>query len=123
MHKRHRTIIGVAVIIVFGGLGILSFVGTANPYVGFEKARTMQSKVQVLGIVDHNNTYYDENTGIFSFYLIDETGDRMKAAYSGIKPGNFEQAKSVVCKGIFKDSVFSVDELLVKCPSKYQGNE
>jgi cytochrome c-type biogenesis protein CcmE len=47
----------------------------------------------------------------------------MKVDYGGTKPGNFEQAESVVCIGVFKDGIFEAKDILVKCPSKYQGPE
>ncbi len=123
MAKKNRTIIGVAIIIVFGGLGIWSLVDTATPYVSFKQARTIQSRVQVLGIVERHSGVYDENTGIFSFYMKDESGDRIKVEFNGIKPGNFEQATSVVCIGQVRRGIFLASDLLVKCPSKYQGPE
>lgn len=123
MSEKYRIIIGAVVVVIFGSLGIWSFVDTATPYVGFEKARASQMNVQVIGSVDHASSNYDENTGIFSFYLCDENNDRMMVNYAGIKPANFEQAGSVVCIGTFKNNVFNADNLLVKCPSKYQGAE
>jgi len=123
MPKNTRTIVAITVIVIFGGLGIWSLMDTATPYVGFEQARTMKQTVQVLGQVDFENTNYDENTGLFSFYIVNDTGDRMRVDYSGTKPGNFEQAESVVCVGQFKDGSFIARDLLVKCPSKYQGSE
>ena len=123
MNRKYRTAIGIAAIIIFGALGIWSLVDTATPYVEFEKARAMHSRVQVIGNVNHDQNSYDENTGIFSFYIHDDNGDRMKVNYSGIKPANFEQAQSIVCIGVFNNDVFTADNRLVKCPSKYQGTE
>jgi cytochrome c-type biogenesis protein CcmE len=123
MLKQYRTIIGVAAIVIFGGLGLWSLRTTATPYVDFGRARTLQTNVQVLGKVIHDETNYDGNTGVFSFYIVDENGDKMQIQYSGTKPGNFEQAESVVCVGKFSDGVFRANNLLVKCPSKYQGTE
>jgi cytochrome c-type biogenesis protein CcmE len=45
----------------------------------------------------------------------------MLVEYSGTKPGNFEQADKVVLIGRYQNGIFSADQLLVKCPSKYQG--
>lgn len=123
MPKSARTIIAVAVIVVFGALGIWSLVGSATPYVNFDQARKMHKKVQVMGKVDKKSTVYDIETGIFSFTIISEEGDQMRVDYDGTKPGNFEQAESVVCIGQYKDDSFQAKELLVKCPSKYQGPE
>ena len=123
MPKSTRTIIAIAVIVIFAALGIWSLVGTATPYVDFENARSMNKKVQVMGKVDKASANYDEKTGVFSFYIINEDGDEMRVDYDGTKPGNFEQAESVVCVGKYKSGVFEADNLLVKCPSKYQGEE
>jgi len=123
MPKNIRTIIAVLVIIIFGGLGIWSLLDTATPYVGFEQARTMKKKVQVLGKIDFANTNYDEKTGLFTFYIFNDTGDRMRVDFGGTKPGNFEQAESVVCVGQYENGSFVAKDLLVKCPSKYQGSE
>lgn len=124
MPKSTRTIIALAVIVVFAAIGIYSLVGTATPYVGFEDARTMNRKVQVMGKVDKASAFYDEKTGVFSFDIYDEeTNDRMRVDYAGTKPGNFEQAESVVCVGKYHDGAFEANELLVKCPSKYQGQD
>jgi cytochrome c-type biogenesis protein CcmE len=123
MPKATRTIIAIAVIAIFGVLGIWSLVGTATPYVDFDKARSLQKQVQVMGKIDFESTNYDAQTGVLSFFIINEEGDRMKVDYSGTKPGNFEQAESVVCIGRFQDDKFLANELLVKCPSKYQGPE
>ncbi|MCP4582876.1 MAG: cytochrome c maturation protein CcmE [candidate division Zixibacteria bacterium] len=123
MPKNIRTIIAVAAIVIFGGLGIWSLVDTATPYVGFEQARTMPRTVQVMGKVEFDQTNYDEKTGVFSFMITDDKGDRMQVDYSGTKPGNFEQAESVVCIGKFENNTFIAKDLLVKCPSKYQGQE
>ena len=45
--------------------------------------------------------------------------------YKGVKPGNFEDAISIVAIGHFDEGAkqFEADKLLVKCPSKYQGAE
>jgi cytochrome c-type biogenesis protein CcmE len=123
MIKRYRTIIGVAAIVVFGALGLWSLRKTATPYVDFARARILQSNVQVLGKVVHDETKYDANSGMFSFYIVDENGDKLQVQYSGTKPGNFDQAESVVCVGKYNNGIFFANNLLVKCPSKYQGTE
>jgi cytochrome c-type biogenesis protein CcmE len=123
MLKKYRTYIGVFAIVIFGGLGFWSLKKTATPYVDFSRARSMQSNVQVLGKVNHDEAVYDGASGIFSFYISDENGDRLLVSFAGTKPGNFEQAESVVCVGKYADGKFVANNLLVKCPSKYQGNE
>jgi cytochrome c-type biogenesis protein CcmE len=38
-----------------------------------------------------------------------------------VVPGNFDQATSIVAIGHYKDGTFAAEQLLVKCPSKYQA--
>jgi hypothetical protein len=89
MPKKYRTYIGVAAIAIFAFLGFWSLRKTATPYVDFARARTMQSNVQVLGKVLHDESNYNGNTGVFSFYIADENGDKMLVQFAGTKPGNF----------------------------------
>ena len=47
----------------------------------------------------------------------------MTVLYEGVKPGNFEEATQIVAIGSYSDGAFHANQLLVKCPSKYQGIE
>ena len=41
--------------------------------------------------------------------------------YRGVIPGNFDQAKMVVAIGRYRGDHFEAEQLLIKCPSKYQA--
>jgi cytochrome c-type biogenesis protein CcmE len=56
-----------------------------------------------------------------SFKLRDEHGEVMPVEYRGVIPGNFDQAVSVVAIGKYQGDHFEAQQLLVKCPSKYQA--
>jgi cytochrome c-type biogenesis protein CcmE len=43
--------------------------------------------------------------------------------YRGIKPANFRDALSIVAIGRYESGALHAEKLLVKCPSKYQGQE
>ena len=45
----------------------------------------------------------------------------MDVVYYGVVPGNFDQATSVLVRGKPEADGFVAEQLLVKCPSKYQG--
>jgi len=106
-----KYIIGVAVIVGAAVFGALEFRGTMTPYVDFNEAKASQTRCQVMGEVEHGATSYESASQTLLFTIVDEM------------PGNFEQAESVVAKGHFDGRRFEADELLVKCPSKYQGGE
>ena len=76
--------------------------------------------VQLAGFLGSTGAY-DAN-GDFTFKLQDSTGKQVMVSYPKPKPANFEQAVSVVAIGHYDAAkgVFLADDMLVKCPSKYQ---
>lgn len=122
MNKNSKTVIAVAVVIIAAGVGFWSLIGGGGvtPYVGFTEARASSGNVQVMGDVFEGGSQYNPEDGSFTFVITDDTGDKLKIIYSGTKPGNFDQASSVVCIGKYSDDMFYAERLLVKCPSKYQ---
>jgi cytochrome c-type biogenesis protein CcmE len=64
---------------------------------------------------------YDANND-FTFKLQDGTGKVVQVLYAKPKPANFEKAISIVAIGHYDASknAFLADDMLVKCPSKYQ---
>ncbi|HEX5692130.1 MAG TPA: cytochrome c maturation protein CcmE, partial [Roseiflexaceae bacterium] len=76
--------------------------------------------VQLAGFLGSTGAY-DPN-GNFTFDLQDNTGKMVKVVYAKPKPANFEQAVSVVAIGHYDagKSAFVAEDMLVKCPSKYQ---
>jgi cytochrome c-type biogenesis protein CcmE len=122
MHKNLKRGIALGVVVIAAGVGLMSLLtgGGVTPYVGFSEARAAKNNVQVMGEIATTETSYDTNAGAFTFYITDANGDRMKVVYDGTKPGNFDQATSVVCIGQYKNDEFHAEKLLIKCPSKYQ---
>lgn len=100
---------------------------TTVQYVSIEKARTSEQTVQVMGKIDFNLVDFNADQQRLEFAIYDAeatneaTAERMLVMYHGVVPGNFEQASSVVLKGKSSDGVFLAEQMLVKCPSKYQG--
>lgn len=125
MHRNLKRGIALGVVFIAAGVGLMSLVtgGGVTPYVGFTEARAAKSNVQVMGDILNQQTSYDSQAGSFSFYITDVNGDKMKVIYDGTKPGNFDQATSVVCVGRYTQDAFHADKLLIKCPSKYQDQQ
>jgi cytochrome c-type biogenesis protein CcmE len=123
MTKNLKRGIVLGIIVIAAGVGLLSLVtgGGMTPYVGFNEARTIKTNVQVMGEIISGSSNYDAQSGSFSFDITDANNDRMKVVYDGTKPGNFDQATSVVCIGHWTGNSFQAEKLLVKCPSKYQN--
>jgi len=122
-----KMIIGSVIILAAMAWGITSFMGTTVQYVSIAEARTADRTVQVLGKIDTEQVKYNSSESRLEFAIYDaeakdKTGaESMHIVYYGTVPGNFDQATSVVCKGANKEEGFVAEKLLVKCPSKYQG--
>jgi len=121
--RRLWYVLGGAVILAFLAYGATSFKTELTPYVDFQEAVSTGHHVQVAGSLVERSSRYDEASKKLVFTMADENGQRLKVEYDGVKPGNFEDATQVVAVGAYQNGVFKADQLLVKCPSKYQGLE
>lgn len=123
MKLKLKYIVGVGLILIFIVFGTLSFRKNLTPYVGFKEAKSSSTSVQIIGEVVPEESSYDLENHKFYFSLKDPKGEKMKVVYQGVKPANFEQATSIVAIGKYQGGVFLADQILVKCPSKYQGED
>ena len=124
--RRQRRIwyaVGGVLVVAFLAYGTTSFKSNLTPYVSFEEASRSERKVQVAGGLVENSTKYLDESEELRFTMVEEDGDTMTVLYRGIKPGKFEEAIQIVAIGNYGEGVFHADQLLVKCPSKYQGLE
>lgn len=115
--------VGAVLIVAFLAYGATSFKSNLTPYVSFEEAQKAARKVQVAGGLVPDSTSYVEDQEMLQFGMVEDGGETMTVYYHGVKPGNFEEATQIVAIGTYSDGAFHADQLLVKCPSKYQGLE
>ena len=116
--------IGAVVVLAFLALGLTTFTKSMTPYVSFDEARASKRTVQVMGALEKGTSRYDIDTKTLHFTLVDEKARVvLPVAYRDVKPANFEEAVSIVAIGRFQNGAFQAEKLLVKCPSKYQGEE
>lgn len=111
------------------GLAYDSMTNYMNPYLEVAEVAASPSKyvgksLQVIGVVEPGSVELT-NDGSINFVLIDEKGSSIKVTYRGIPPNNMEdEGNSVVVLGeLGVDGELQSEELLVKCPSKYEGEE
>ncbi|CUU08805.1 cytochrome c-type biogenesis protein CcmE [Candidatus Thermokryptus mobilis] len=117
-----KIIVGSVLIAVFIIFGAYSFMESNVKYVTIEEAKKTAKKVQIVGEwVRDKESYYDARLNQFVFYLKDDNGEIVKVVHKGPRPNNFEIASHVVVKGYYKDGKFESQEILTKCPSKYQS--
>ena len=116
-------VIGGVVIVLAMAMAMYSFKSTLTSYVSLSEAKASNRPVQVAGIVVEGTDRYDLKTNNLLFTLREDGGDEMKVEYDGPRPGNFDNVNKVVAIGKYepKRKVFLARELLVKCPTKYEG--
>jgi cytochrome c-type biogenesis protein CcmE len=115
---------GAILILGFLALGLSTFTKSMTPYVSFPEAKSAHRTVQVMGALEKGSAKYDAEKKTLYFTLVDpQTKDVIPVAYTDVKPANFEDAVSIVAIGRFENDRFAAEKLLVKCPSKYQGEE
>jgi cytochrome c-type biogenesis protein CcmE len=126
MKKIH--IIGIVLIAVALGV-IISTISSSSTYADFSTAMANEGKTfHVVGKLNREKDFiYDpqQNANLFGFYLIDNQGKEMKVLFNDTKPQDFEKSEQIVVIGKVKGDEFHVakGDLLMKCPSKYNGNE
>ncbi len=116
-----KMIAALALLILAVSVGVTSFKRTMTPYIGFAEARSASGLVQVNGKLADKDYILRPEEQFLRFNLRDEQGDVMPVEYRGVIPGNFDQAVSVVAIGRYAGDHFEAQQLLVKCPSKYQA--
>ncbi|GAB4455233.1 MAG: cytochrome c maturation protein CcmE [Armatimonadaceae bacterium] len=115
--------VGLIIILSALGYGMKAFVSNLTPYVPFAQARESKNQVQIMGKLDKSSV--QSSVQELAFTLISPEDDRMPVSFTAARPPNFEQAIEVTAIGKYDAStgVFRAKNLLVKCPTKYQGTE
>ncbi len=104
--------------------GLSTFV---NPYISVTQILSNPDKyvgraIQVIGVADFDSVKPEEG-GIVNFDITDE-GQRLSIVFQGSLPQNFDQSTQVVVIGsVTSDGFIESDQLLVKCPTKYESTE
>lgn len=115
-----KVIMALVLLAVATVVGVTSFKKTVTPYIAFSEARRASGLVQVNGALADKNYVVEKDEQYLEFRLKDEAGEIMPVQYRGVIPGNFDQATMIVAIGRYKGDHFEAEQLLVKCPSKYQ---
>jgi len=120
-----KYLFAVVLLIFSVGLAYDSIENYINPYlsvtqVAINREQYSGRNVQVMGIVAEGSFIRGDGTTI-RFTLTDGT-ESLDVQYSGAIPLNFDEGKDVVAVGSFAgEEAFEAAQILVKCPSKYEG--
>lgn len=116
-----KIVLALGLLAVAVGVGVTGFKKTMTPYISFAEARRASGMVQVNGKLADKNYVLNREEQYLEFKLRDAQDEVLPVIYRGVIPGNFDQAESVVAIGHYKGDHFEAEQLLVKCPSKYQA--
>ena len=116
-----KVILALALLVAATAIGVTSFKKSVTPYISFADARKSEGLVQVNGLLADKQYVLKQDQQYLSFRLKDDHGEILPVEYRGVVPGNFDQATSIVAIGRYHDGTFAAEQLLVKCPSKYQA--
>ena len=100
-----KIILALALVAIGVAIGVSSFKKSVTPYISFAEARRATGMVQVNGQIADKNYVLKPSEQYLQFNLRDQQG----------------QVTMVVAIGRYKDQCFQAEQLLVKCPSKYQA--
>lgn len=133
MKKSHIIALGVIAIAV---AMIISTVGDASTYASFKDATELAEQgndrsVHVVGELkkDINGNFvgmhYDPitNPNVFEFVMVDSLNYESKVLLSKPKPQDMDKSEKVVVVGKMNiaSNQFEADQVLLKCPSKYNN--
>lgn len=118
----------IAIIVIAVALGVIvSTISNSSTYAPFSVAIDNEgSTYHVVGKLDTTKDFIynpEVNANLFGFYMIDNEGEARKVLYNGSKPQDFERSEQIVVVGKMNGDDFHASQLLMKCPSKYNGNQ
>jgi len=124
MKKLH--IVGIIVIAVAIGIIFVSLKNTST-YADFTEALANPDKeYHVVGKLDKAQPQiYDPkmNADEFAFTLVDNKGVSKQVVLHKSKPQDFEKSEQIVLIGKMRDNEFHANDILMKCPSKYNDGK
>ena len=119
-------IAGFTIIVLAIGFTMWAFSGSMTPYVDIKQARQLNGDVQVRGKIvrdAEHQPFYDTKANVLRFWLEDINKEKIEVVYHGAKPEAFDTAPETAAKGSIVNGVFSSNQLVVKCPSKYDSEK
>ncbi len=133
-HRTRFVVLGLVVALSVGYMVYAAFPGNALYFLTVSEFMARESvqdgrMVRVAGELVDGSFLRQENSTLASFRLIDKdggpAGEQLAASYVGVLPDLFFNPHSeVILEGSYGPGrVFQVNNVLVKCPSKYQSLE
>lgn len=114
-----------------GGFLVYSSLDDAQYYemvdqVADDPSKWVDKDLRLHGYVEPGSIVEDRSgSELTRTFLLEKNGKKVKVRFAGIKVDNLKDRAEVVAQGRFHDRngqlEFEAQELMAKCPSKYQG--
>lgn len=86
-----------------------------------QAAEVAGRNIRVSGAVIQESEDWDAPNLMLTFNMGDEDGEQMVVSFHGSRPSNFSRATEAIVEGrLNSDGVFQADQLMLKCPSRYE---
>src|SRR5688572_29162399 len=117
-------IITAIVAVLAMGAVVTAFTVNASPYVTVAQAKEVSGdRLHLAGDIQKNTVKNDLLNHTLSFDVVDKDGAKITVLHKGEPPQNMGEATQVVAIGKLEGDKFVSSKLLVKCPSKYEGEK
>ena len=118
--KKGPVITAVVALIAMAGV-VIAFMSNASPYVTIAQAKSAAGdRLHLAGDIIKPTVKNDLIHHALSFDVKDKDGNVITVMHRGEPPQNMSEATQVVAIGKIEGDKFVSDELLVKCPSRYE---
>jgi cytochrome c-type biogenesis protein CcmE len=117
-----KTIHIIALVAIAVAVGILvSVAGDFGTYSNFDDVLKAPDQThQIVGtLVVDKPIAFDAQSGEFTFSMKDKNGIEKPVVFHGAKPQDFERTEQIVLTGRLDGERFLAEDMLLKCPSKY----
>ncbi|HVL38587.1 MAG TPA: cytochrome c maturation protein CcmE [Fimbriimonadaceae bacterium] len=103
---------------------VFAFLNNASPYVTVSEARNVEgNNLHIVGDIVPNTMALDMRASTLNFSIKDSEGAVVPVRYKGAPPSNMGSVTRVVAVGGMKEDAFQAHKLIIKCPSKYEGEQ
>ncbi len=125
-------IAGLFIVAAIAFLGVQSFQSNSMFYLTMPEVKAQAAKegdafyarqIRVSGPLHKESIDWNPKTMDLKFHIVDG-GNMFPVVFNGVMPDTFHHSETVVAEGRYtREGVFQATNILVKCPSKYEGEK
>lgn len=120
--KKGPLLTAVVTLLAMAGV-VTAFMSNASPYVTVAEARqSAGDRLHLLGTLVKGTFVPNVNNHALKFDLKDPKGEVVTVRYTG-EPQSLQTATEIVAIGKMQNGEFVSEQLLLKCPSKYEEDK